>query len=362
MPVQHDNLFDQIASFPALYAASAKAIRGKRRKPGAAAFMANLERELLRICRELRDGSWRPGRYTVIDVQDPKPRRVSAAPFRDRVVHHALCSVIAPIFEHGFIHDSYANRAGKGSHAAIAKYERFRDRHAHVLRADIYRYLPAIDHAALKQSYRRRIARPRTLCLMDAIVDGSNEQEPVEVFFPGDGLFSVATRRRGLPIGNLTSQFFSNVYLDGFDHFVKEMLRAPYVRYVDDFALFDDDASRLAHWQARIATYLTGRRLLLHPRKTQIVPSSAPSTFLGLELHAGGWRRLPPENVDRFAHRLRAMRTQWRQGKIDAADVRARVQGWAAHAAHAHTLGLRHTLFRDGWFDPLWKSGEAVIA
>ena len=110
MPHRHDDLFAGIADFQALHRAARRAIRGKRRKPGAAAFMTNLETELLRLERELRDGSWRPGRYVTIAVKDPKPRMVSAAPFRDRVVHHALHAVIEPIFERGFIHDSYANR------------------------------------------------------------------------------------------------------------------------------------------------------------------------------------------------------------------------------------------------------------
>jgi RNA-directed DNA polymerase len=117
-------LFGRIAGFNALRLASRKAVRGKREKPGASAFFASLERELLRLERELRDGSYRPGRYVEITVHGPKPRLVSAAPFRDRVVHHALCAVIFPLFEPGFIGNSYANRPGKGTHRAIAAYER----------------------------------------------------------------------------------------------------------------------------------------------------------------------------------------------------------------------------------------------
>jgi len=100
------------------------------------------------------------------------------------------------------------------------------------------------------------------------IVDPSNAQEPVHLYFDGDDLFNPFRRRRGLPIGNLTSQFFANLYLDGFDHFVTEILRAPYVRYVDDFALFHNDPAVLAGWRLRIEKYLAGRRLKLHPRKT----------------------------------------------------------------------------------------------
>lgn len=280
MPKKHRNLFEYIASFTALHEAALRTICGKRGKPGAAGFMANLERNLLRIERMLREGTWRGGGYTVIEVRDPKPRMVSAAPFADRVVHHALCAVVEPIFERGFIADSYANRKGYGTHRAIARYEHYRDRHAHVLRCDIYRYFPSIDHAILKADLRRRIACEPALALMDTIIDGSNPQEPVNLLLPGDDLFSPHTRRRGMPLGNLTSQLFGNIYLDGIDHFVKEVLRAPgYVRYVDDFILFHDDPAVLAVWQAKIARYLEGRRLVLHPVKTRIAPCAEPAGF-----------------------------------------------------------------------------------
>ena len=239
MPARARDLFEAVSSFSALHAAALRAARGKRSKPGAAAFLANLEKELLRLERELRSGRYRPGRYKRIEVFDPKHRIVSAAPFRDRVVHHALCAVCEPIFERGFIFDSYANRTGKGTHRAVARYEAFRDRFRYVLRCDVYRYFPAIDHELLKTDLRRRIACPRTLELADRIIDASNPQEPVHLYYPGDDLFTPFERRRGLPIGNLTSQFFANLYLDRMDHFCKQVLRARgYLRYVDDFAMF----------------------------------------------------------------------------------------------------------------------------
>ena len=359
---RHDDLFDRIASFDALTAAAKRAAAGKRRKPGTASFLFGLEREVLRLERELQEGSYRTGRYLEIIVRDPKRRVVSAAPFRDRVVHHALFAVIGPIFERGFIDHSYANRTGYGTHRAVARFERLRDRHQHVLRADIWRYFPAIDHAVLKRDLRRRIACERTLALCDTIIDGSNAQEPAEWFFPGDDLFSVAERRRGLPLGNLTSQFFANVYLDGFDHWVTEVLRAPYLRYVDDFALFADDPAQLDDWRTRIDTYLCGRRLRLHPDKTLVNPTAQPQPFLGFELLPDGRRRLKPENVSRFRRRLDGLRRDWQQGDIGAPDVHRRVQSWTAHARHADTVRLRHTLFKGGWFDPQWSDGQPVEA
>ena len=352
---QHTDLFGLIANFEALHAAALRAVAGKRSKPGAAAFMANLEGNLVRLERALQEGRWRSGGYTVIHIKDPKPRQVSAAPFRDRVVHHALCHVVAPLFERGFIADSYANRVGYGTHRAVARYEQYRNRFRHVLRCDIFRCFPAIDHAVLKADLRRRVACAPTLALLDAIIDGSNPQELVDVVFPGDDLFTAQERRRGLPIGNLTSQLFGNVYLDGLDHFVKEVLRAPYVRYVDDFALFHDDPAVLAQWRERISIYLQKSRLLLHPRKTWIAPTTEPTAFLGYVLHANGRRALPEESVRRFRNRLRGLRDRWRAGTLAPEELQQRVGAWVAHASHAHTLRLHHALFRGGWFDPLWE-------
>ena len=353
MPRKERDLFDRIASFEALHAAALRAAKGKRAKPGVAAFLANLEKEVLQLERQLRDGRYRPGRYKKIEIFDPKHRVVSAAPFRDRVVHHAFCAVCEPIFDRGFIHDSYANRKGKGTHRAVARYEKFRDAARYILRCDIYRYFPAIDHEILKRDLRRRIACEQTLSLADRIIDGSNKQEPVDLHFLGDDLLAPLQRRRGLPIGNLTSQFFANLYLDGLDHYCKEVLRAKgYVRYVDDFALFHYDPERLQEWRRRIETYLQGRRLRLHPRKTAILSTHEPNGFLGFVLLPDGRRRLPEDNVRRFRNRLRSLRDRWRHGAVTQEEVVLRVRSWIAHAEHANTWRLRKSIFRAGWFDP----------
>ncbi len=266
------------------------------------------------------------------------------------MVHHAFCNVVAPVFERGFIHHSYANRIGKGAHRAIDHYEKPCDRHRFVLRCDIWRYFPAIDHAVLKQDIRRLIACPRTLALNDAIIDGANAQEPVNLHFPGDDLFEPYRRRRSLPIGNLTSQFFANVYLNRLDHFAIEVLRAPYLRYVDDFALFAGDEAQLTEWRDAIAGHLSRRRLILHPRKTAIHPTADPARFLGFVLLPGGRRRLPEDNVTRFRGRLRSLRDRYSAGRVARDEVEARVGAWLAHAAHADTFRLRAAIFPRGWF------------
>lgn len=348
MPKRHDHLFESFATFPALRQAAQRAIRGKRRKPGAARFQFGLEREVLRLERELCDGSYRTGRYVEIQLKKPKQRMVSAAPFRDRVVQHALMDVVAPLFEAGFIGNSFANRIGKGTHRAIETSEQYRSRHAFVLRCDIFRFFPSIDHAILKRDFRRRVSCARTLALMDVIVDGSNAQEPVNLHFPGDDLFAPFDRRRGLPIGKFTSQFSANVYLDPLDHFCTEVLRAPYLRYVDDFALFHDDPAVLEHWRQKIARFLEGRRLKLHPRKTFVAPTSEPAEFLGYVLYTGGKRALPEANVTAFKGRLKGMISAVKSGTLDVESARARMDSWAAHADHAHTRALKRAILGRG--------------
>lgn len=332
MPKRHDDLYPAIANFAALREAALRAVKGKRRKPGAAASLARLEPTLLRLERDLLAGRWRPGRYVEIEVTDPKRRIVSAAPIADRVVHHALHAVVAPIFERGFIDHSFANRVGRGTHAAIDAYDRYRRRFRFVLRGDIFRYFPAIDHAVLKADLRRRISCPRTLWLLDAIIDGSNPQERVDLHFPGDDLLAPLARRRGLPIGNLTSQFFANLYLDPLDHFATDVLGLPWVRYVDDVAAFADSAEQLDQARQRIARFLAARRLVLHPRKTFVSPCAAPASFCGVAFTPSG-RRLPDQTLARWHRRLRSLRDRRRAGAHPA--VPSSTDAFAAHARHA---------------------------
>lgn len=347
------NLFDRIAAFEPLLAAAQRAARGKRERRDAAAFFFGLEREVLRLTDALQAGTWRPGSYREIVVHEPKPRHISIAPFADRVVHQAVHAVVQPVLERGYVTDTYASLAGRGQHAAVQRFEHFRDRHAFVLRADIHRYFPSIDHAVLKSDLRRRIECPRTLALLDLIIDGSNRQEPVHRYFPGDDLFTPFDRRRGLPLGNLTSQMFGNLYLDALDHHVKEVLRVRgYVRYLDDFALFGHGVPELQCLQQQVQRFLDRRRLWLHPDKTLIRPCAEPLSFLGYELLPGGQRRLPEKNVARAWARIAAARRAWRLGTMDEAAVRQRIGGWVAHARQADTWRLRRRMFPRGWFHP----------
>jgi len=142
-------LYEQICAFENLYAAALRARHGKRYRPDVTAFYFNLEAELLGLRQDLQRKTYQPGAYRAFYIQDPKRRLISAAPYRDRVVHHALCRVIEPVFERGFIHASYANRVGKGTHAALDRCTSFTRRYRFALKCDIEKYFPSIDHALL---------------------------------------------------------------------------------------------------------------------------------------------------------------------------------------------------------------------
>ncbi len=355
MPTPPD--FDALSSFQGLLAATKKAIKGKRRKAAATRFLQNMEWNLLALSDQLRSKTYKPSPYREIPIQDPKPRLVSVAAFRDRVVHHALYAQIEPVFERVFVFDTYANRKGKGTHAALRRYLHYADKFAHVLRCDIFRYFPAIDHAVLKGDLRRKITCPKILWLLDLIIDHSNVQEPVNVHFPGDDLLAPLERRRGLPIGNLTSQFFGNIYLNSMDHFIKEVLKIKgYTRYVDDFALFANDPGQLQDAHGRLAAFLAQRRLLLHPRKTHLQSTFAPTQFLGFDLPTKGEVRLPKANVDRLMDKVRKMRRADPNGWARSTDTIASIQGWTGHATHANTWRLRHAIFAGTEFDPAAKA------
>jgi len=263
-------LYDQLCTWENLWEAWRKAAKGKRGRVPTACFEYRLADNLLLLQEELGDQSYCPGEYHSFYIHDPKRRLISAAPFRDRVVHHALCNVIGPAFERSFIADSYANRVGKGTHRALDRCQEFARRYRYCLSLDVVRFFPAIDHAILRATLARKVDDPDVMWLVDRILAGGagvlRDEYPM-VYFPGDDLFAVH-RPRGLPIGNLTSQFWANCYLNPFDHFVKRELRCPaYLRYVDDTLFFDDDKARLWEQGAAAVERLARFRLTVHAQQ-----------------------------------------------------------------------------------------------
>ncbi len=348
---RYGNLWNDVVSFEALLEAAEQARTGKRFRPAVAAFDFHLEHELLKLQDELSTLTYRPGGYRSFFIYEPKKRQISAAPYRDRVVHHTLVNVLEPIFERTFIVDSYACRKGKGTHAAVNRCQQYSRQYRYVLKADIRKFFPSLDHQILKGLLARKIKDPYVLWLLDQIIDGSNPQEEIPLTFPGDDLFTSSERRKGIPIGNQTSQFFANVYLDPLDHFVKDRLGMKgYVRYVDDFLVFSDAKKCFTEIREQIRQFLVTLRLRLHPKKNVIFPVRDGIRFLGYRVFPTH-RLLPKDNVRRFRRRVREMQLAYANGAISLPDIQRRLMSWCGHAIQADTYQLRcrlldETIFR----------------
>jgi retron-type reverse transcriptase len=342
---RYGNLWNEVIEVDNLFLAAYKAAKGKRYRGNVLTFNAKLGDNIVKIRRELESQTYKPGRYRTFEIFEPKQRMISAAPFRDRVVHHALCNVIQPIFEKTFIFDSYANRTGFGTHRALRRFTGFARSSQYVLQCDIEKYFPSIDHDILKDLLRRKIKCPKTLWLIDTIIDHSNRQLERNIYFSGDDLFTPFERKRGLPIGNLTSQFFANVYLNGLDHFVKEKLKGKkYVRYVDDFALFSDDKDYLKNARLEIESFLETLRLKIHRIKSQLFETKIGASFVGFRV-LPDLIRVRSDNLRRARWRLSKMAAEYREGKTDGAKIKPRLQSWIAHLEHGDTFRLRDKIF-----------------
>lgn len=344
-------MWQQLSSFENLWNAWLAASRGKRSTPDVAEFEGNVEANLFALQRALTDGSYQPGGYRSFLIHDPKRRLVSAAPFIDRVVHHALVQVIEPAFEATFIGDSYANRIGKGTHAAVERTQRWTRQYQYVLQCDIRQFFPSVDHVVLLKILARKVTCERTLALCAQILangDGVLGNEYDMVYFAGDDLLA-STRPRGLPIGNLTSQFWSNVLMNEIDQLAKRALHCKaYLRYVDDFLLFADDKKTLWVWKSAIREKLTAMRLTLHEKSSTVYPCANGIGFLGQRIYPSH-RRLKTRNARAFEARYREWQTEFAQGNLTLAEISQRVRGWVAHAEHANTVGLRSKIFNKPW-------------
>lgn len=338
-------MFTRLTSWDNLLLAYRKAAKGKRGKANVALFEHRLEDNLLDLQEQLRSKRYQPGHYVSFVIHEPKRRIISAAPFRDRVVHHALCNLIEPIFERTFIADSYANRVGKGNHQAIDRCQQFARQYPYVLQADIRQFFPSIDHAILKGILAGKILDSDVLWLANAIINsgaGILADAYKMVYFPKDDLLA-ALRSRGLPVGNLTSQFWANCYLNPFDHFVKRELRCPaYLRFVDDFLLFANDRTDLWAWKLAIEERLARFRLTIHPG-THPRPVTEGIPFLGFVLYPNR-RRLKRRKGVLFRRRLQQLVADYADGIIDFDQLTASVQGWVNHVRYGNTMGLRKAM------------------
>jgi retron-type reverse transcriptase len=310
---RYGNLFETFASFSNLLKAFKKARKGAVGKRETEQFSFHLEKELFNLQEELRRGSYRPSPYRYFQIFDPKQRTISVAAFRDRVVHHALINVLEPVYERCFIHDSYATRKGKGTHVAIDRAQYFLRHSPWFFKTDIDKYFDSIQQDKLLGLLERKIKDDRILSVAEAIIQNG-------------GVSGV-----GLPIGNLTSQFFANVYLNVFDHFVKQELGIRYyLRYMDDFVLFTNNRQQLKLWRTEINNYLEQQLCLsLKPKASFINQAPNGLTFLGRRIFPSVVRLARP-NGQRMLRRMAAKQSAFRRGEIsEAAFLQSMNSYWA---------------------------------
>jgi hypothetical protein len=347
MPVPAAPRWDDVISFANLLHAYHRARRGKGARPDVITFGVNLETELLELQERLSNGHYRPGPYRQFTVYERKPRLISAAPFVDRVVHHAVMAIVEPYIDPQFIPDSYACRAGKGVHAAVRRYQRLARRFAYVVHLDVRQYFPSIDHAVLKAMLTRRIADARIVDLLHRIVDSGPAVSGDLRYFGDDDLFTPLQRRRGIPIGNLTSQFFANLYLDDFDQGTRRLPGVGgYIRYVDDLFLVGDNAEALRNAVDECRGGLGAIRLALHDGPVHVRRTTEKLPVLGYQISRTR-RWLGGGNGYRFRRRLRALQRAYARHQVDWEDMTPVIRGWLGHVRHAEATTLAAGVLRE---------------
>ena len=338
----YTDLYPRICTFPALYRAYQLCRKGKHESKYAIEFEQNREENLLALRDELKEEQWQPGAYTEFFVEDPKRRRINAPLLRDRAVHHAVTdNILTDLWTRTFPYDSYACIKGKGTHVAARRLQQFMRRHpagsGYVLQLDVKSYFASINHEILLSLIAKRIRDQKLMRLIRLIVESYEDS-------PGTGI----------PLGNLTSQSFANIYLHELDMFAKHGLRVKqYLRYMDDITLVHDNKRQLWDWRDEIETYLADRlNLQLHPIKQTLTPIDCGVKYLGYRVYRDHVKVLS-RNVRRAYKRLKQMEAGRFQG-----DARSSIASWVGYTKHADCHGLncqiaaRHPFLRVA-FDPI---------
>ena len=341
----YNNLYAELCSFKNLELAYRKAKKKKSKKPYVIEFEKNLQQELKDLKCELESLTYKPRPLKRFVVRDPKTRTIHSSSFRDRVVYHALVNILEPIFERIFIHDSYASRKNKGTHNAIARFDKFKrgvsrngalvkdgfDNNlvkGYVLKADIKRYFDNVDHEILLRIVKRKIIDEKVIWLINRILANFDSK------LPG----------KGMPLGNLTSQFFANVYLNQLDYFVKHKLKAKYyLRYVDDFVILNSNKEILEEFKEKIIKYLKNLKLELHSDKSKIIALRNGITFLGYRIFYH-YKLLRKSNLRKFKENFREELYLYKKDSITREEFDSSIQGWFGYAMWANTYKLRKNL------------------
>lgn len=340
------NVFSLIISPENLFAAWEAFKRDKRNKLDVAMFEQQVEKHLFQLHRELRDKIYRHGPYERFLIHDPKLRRIHKAGVRDRVLHHAIFKVLNPIFEETFISTSFSCRIDKGTHkgmkelaAMIRATSRNETRPCFALKCDVRKFFDSIDHDLLLGILAGRICDEDALWLLREVVESFVASRPNLL------------ERRGLPIGNLTSQIFANIYMNGFDQFVKHTLHVRhYVRYTDDFVIVSNDEKYLVELLPKMRAFLSEKlHLDLHPQKISLKRDGQGIDFLGyviLPYHIV----LRTKTERRMFRRLKEQVSAYRSGAISEATLFGSLRSYIGVMSHADAYRMSQDVQNNFWF------------
>jgi len=317
----HKNIYYKIYKWENLILAFKKARKGKSKKPYVKKFEENTIKNLEKLQFELMTQTYKPKPLKTFILRDPKTRKISVSDFKDRIIHHALCNIIEPIFQKTFIFDSCANQKGKGNLFAIKRFNKFLHKvtmsgktngwfnknqvTGYCLKADIKHYFKEVDCEILTNIINRKIKDKKTIELIIIILKNYNN-------------------KRGMPLGNLTSQFFANVYLNELDYFIKhELTSRYYIRYVDDFVILHKNKSKLIFWKNKIKKFLEKNlKLKLHHQKSQIINLSREIDFVGFRNFY--YFKLPRK---RSIRKMQGIIRQYQKEKISQRKIQQNIPG-----------------------------------
>jgi len=334
-------LYNKIFSINNLIAAYQNARKNKTRKDYVVEFERNFDKNIRQLRNELKDETYYPQPLKTFILRDPKTRKISKSDFRDRVIHHALINIIGPIFDKTFIYDSCANRKGKGNLFALKRFDEFKKKisnngrivknefndnnfvRGYCLKADIKHYFQEVNHNILINIIKRKIRDEKVIGLIHKILNNILEE---------------GNQEKGIPLGNLTSQLFANVYLNELDYYVKYQLKAKYyIRYVDDFIVLHQSKEQLEEWKDKINNFLGNNlKLELHPEKSKVIPLSKGIDFVGFR-NFYYFRLLRKRNIKNMKSKIQ----QYKENKIPKIKIFEIYQGWKAYAKWANTLKIR---------------------
>ncbi|MCR5559033.1 MAG: reverse transcriptase/maturase family protein [Schwartzia sp.] len=321
---RHGNLFEKIVAVENIELAFEKARQGKNWQDTVKEVERNREKKLEALRQRLISGSFRTSDYKVKIIHEPKERQIFILPFYpDRIVQHAIMNVVAPLWESMFIYDSYACRKGKGQHAGSKRCMQFVRRNAWVCQFDISKFYPSIPHDKLMDVIRRKIKDEKVIALLSNIVTSIGSE-------------------RNVPIGNYTSQWFGNLYLNELDQLVKHKYHVrDYLRYCDDFLIFGNDKEELKRIANEVESFVGGV-LQLRLSKKELYPTSHGVDFLGYRHFPSGKILVRKSTAKRIKKRLKAVPWEIKHGKINKEQAIGKIasaHGWLKHA-NAHHLRL----------------------